>query len=49
MRLPPRAPGQGKLEYAIMAVGAAIAMVLALYALGPRLASMFATGASSLQ
>jgi hypothetical protein len=49
VRHPPGAPGQGKLEYALVAVGAAIAVVLAIYALGPRIASMFAIGVSSVR
>ena len=49
MRLPPRAPGQDNLEYAIWTVGAAIAVVLALYALGPHIASMFPAAAAGVQ
>ena len=48
MRLSPGAPGQGKLEYALVAVGAAIAVALAIYALGPQIASTLATGVASV-
>jgi hypothetical protein len=45
--LPCRVPGQGKLEYALMAVGGAIVVVLTIYALGPLLARLFASAAAS--
>ena len=48
VRLPSRAPGQSKLEYTLVAVGAAIAVALAIYALGPRITSMLATGVASV-
>jgi Flp pilus assembly pilin Flp len=43
-----RAPGQGMVEYALMAVGGAIIMVLTIYALGPPLARLFGATAASL-
>ena len=41
--------GQGMVEYGLIVAAIAIAVIVALFALGPKIASMFSAVASSLQ
>ena len=41
--------GQGLVEYGLMIAAVAIAVLLALFALGPKMGSMFSSVAASLQ
>jgi Flp pilus assembly pilin Flp len=40
--------GQGMVEYGLILVAVAVVVVVALFAIGPRVASMFSTAALSL-
>jgi pilus assembly protein Flp/PilA len=44
-----RARGQGMVEYGLIIAAVAIAVLVALFALGPKIASMFSQTAASLQ
>lgn len=41
--------GQGMVEYGLIVAGIAVVVIVALFALGPKIASMFSSVASSLQ
>ena len=43
-----RAAGQGMVEYGIVLVLVAVVVVIALFAIGPKVASMYVTGGASL-
>ncbi len=47
-RRPSREAGQGMVEYGIIIAAVAIAVIIALFALGPKIASMFSTAGASL-
>jgi len=40
--------GQGMVEYALIIAAVAIAVIIAIFALGPRIASMFSSAGASL-
>jgi pilus assembly protein Flp/PilA len=44
-----RARGQGMVEYGLIIAAVAIAVLVALFALGPKIASLFSQTAASLQ
>jgi pilus assembly protein Flp/PilA len=44
-----REPGQGMVEYGLIIAAVAIAVIIALFALGPKIGSMFSSTAASLQ
>ena len=47
-RLADREEGQGMVEYGLIIAAVAIAVIIAIFALGPKIASMFDTAGSSL-
>src|SRR5215216_1770278 len=47
-RLVSREEGQGMVEYGLIIAAVAIAVIIAIFALGPKIASMFETAGSSL-
>jgi Flp pilus assembly pilin Flp len=47
-RIPARREGQGLTEYGLILVGASIAVIVALFALAPRLSALFSAVSSSL-
>ena len=47
-RLAAREEGQGMVEYGLIIAAVAIAVIIAVFALGPKIASMFQTAGSSL-
>ena len=47
--LPPREEGQGLVEYGLILAGVAIAAIVALFALGPQITSLFNAVSSSLR
>ncbi len=47
-RLATRDEGQGMVEYGLIIAAVAIAVIIAVFALGPKIASMFETAGSSL-
>ena len=47
-RLATREEGQGMVEYGLIIAAVAIAVIIAVFALGPKIASMFDTAGSSL-
>jgi pilus assembly protein Flp/PilA len=47
-RLTAREDGQGMVEYGLIIAAVAIAVIIAIFALGPKIASMFETAGSSL-
>ena len=48
-RLQAREPGQGMVEYGLIIAAVAIAVIVALFALGPKIGSMFSSVGASLQ
>jgi pilus assembly protein Flp/PilA len=44
-----REHGQGMVEYGLIIAAVAIAVIIALFALGPKIGSMFSSTAASLQ
>ena len=48
-RLEERERGQGMVEYGLIIAAVAIAVIIALFALGPKIGSMFSSTAASLQ
>ena len=48
-RLEDRERGQGMVEYGLIIAAVAIAVLVALFALGPKIASMFSETAASLK
>lgn len=44
-----RDQGQGMVEYGLIIAAVAIAVIIALFALGPKIGSMFSSAAASLQ
>jgi pilus assembly protein Flp/PilA len=44
-----RDQGQGMVEYGLIIAAVAIAVIIALFALGPKIGSMFSSTAASLQ
>ena len=44
-----RERGQGMVEYGLIIAAVAIAVIIALFALGPKIGSMFSSTAASLQ
>ncbi|HLI25910.1 MAG TPA: Flp family type IVb pilin [Chloroflexota bacterium] len=48
-QLEERERGQGMVEYGLIIAAVAIAVLVALFALGPKIASMFSRTAASLQ
>jgi pilus assembly protein Flp/PilA len=48
-RLENRERGQGMVEYGLIIAAVAIAVIIALFALGPKIGSMFSSTAASLQ
>jgi pilus assembly protein Flp/PilA len=48
-RLEERERGQGMVEYGLIIAAVAIAVIVALFALGPKIASMFSSTAASLK
>ena len=48
-RLEARERGQGMVEYGLIIAAIAIAVIVALFALGPKIASMFSSTAASLK
>jgi pilus assembly protein Flp/PilA len=47
-RLAAREPGQGMVEYGLILAAIAIAVIIAMFALGPKIASMFETAGASM-
>ena len=47
-RLAEHEDGQGMVEYALIITAVAIAVIIAIFALGPKIASMFSTAGASL-
>ncbi len=47
-RLAGREEGQGMVEYGLIIAAVAIAVIIAIFALGPKIASMFQTAGASL-
>ena len=47
--IPDREEGQGLVEYGLILAGVSIAALVALFALGPRVSSLFNTVSSSLK
>ena len=47
-RLAAREEGQGMVEYGLIIAAVAIAVIIAIFALGPKIASMFQTAGASL-
>ena len=43
-----REEGQGMVEYGLIIAAVAIAVIIAIFALGPKIASMFSTAGASL-
>ena len=48
-RLAERERGQGMVEYGLIIAAVAIAVIVALFALGPKIATMFSSAASSMR
>jgi pilus assembly protein Flp/PilA len=48
-RLEDRERGQGMVEYGLIIAAVAIAVIVALFALGPKIGSMFSSTAASLK
>jgi pilus assembly protein Flp/PilA len=48
-RVQQRVPGQGMVEYGLIIAAVAIAVIVALFALGPKIGSMFSRTAASLK
>jgi pilus assembly protein Flp/PilA len=48
-RVRDREAGQGMVEYGLIIAAVAIAVIVALFALGPKIGSMFSSTAASLQ
>jgi pilus assembly protein Flp/PilA len=48
-RIEDREHGQGMVEYGLIIAAVAIAVIIALFALGPKIGSMFSSTAASLQ
>jgi pilus assembly protein Flp/PilA len=48
-RITQREHGQGMVEYGLIIAAIAIAVIIALFALGPKIGSMFSSTAASLQ
>jgi pilus assembly protein Flp/PilA len=49
LRLEARERGQGMLEYGLIIAAVAVAVVVALFALGPKVGSLFSSTAASLK
>jgi pilus assembly protein Flp/PilA len=47
-RVDEREEGQGMVEYGLIIAAVAIAVIIAIFALGPKIASMFSTAGASL-
>jgi pilus assembly protein Flp/PilA len=48
-RLEDREPGQGMVEYGLIIAAVAIAVIVALFALGPKISAMFSSAGASLK